>query len=398
VILHQDLKTRNILLDRAVTHCVICDFGVSRLQDKSQTAGHRSSRGGMVGSVNTMAPEVMEGREYTRASDVYSFAMVAHEMFTGDVSFKGMRAIQVMFMVTEGERPQIDETVVPPALTKLLERCWAADPASRPDFDSIMTVLTSDALIDECDALEKRLHDAGERATSSITYMSRSLLDLAHAGDVDGVKRLILRDADVNYADYDRRTALHIACAEGQSRVVDLLLESGSDFNLKDRWGGTPLTDARRNGHDGVVARLLVAGAALDLDVKVSNRVTSDDLLSSSILEGSAYGGGSELAGARIPQMRRHLELMLAVFAGNVDGCRALLARGYSVNASDYDGRTPCHLAVSEGNFEIVSLLLEFGCDTNLPDRWGSTALDEALRLGRTEILTLFEDAQATHK
>ena len=58
------------------------------------------------------------------------------------------------------------------------------------------------------------------------------------------IERLIKNFVDVNSADYDNRTALHLACAEGHNRVVSLLIWKHAQLDLKDRWGVTPLQDA----------------------------------------------------------------------------------------------------------------------------------------------------------
>lgn len=395
VIVHRDLKCRNILIDRKVTHCVICDFGVSRLQE--QTTDALTARGGMVGSVNTMAPEVMEGKTYTRASDVYSFGMVAYEMFTGCVPFKGLRAIQVMFMVTEGERPKIDETVVPRELKSLLERCWASDPLSRPDFDSIMTVLNGEALRSEVDAWEKRFRGSTESFLGkSVADLSKTLIDAAHAGLVDDVRGLLSLGADVHYADYDSRTALHIACAEGHVEVVDELLKAGANPNAKDRWGCTTFSDAKRNGQDGVAALLRAAGASSRVFGGTHSERARE--LVSSEEPGATVAADSSLDSPEIAAMSRALELMVAVYSGNLEKCRLLLASGCAVDGADYDGRTPLHLSVSLGNVAAVSLLLEHGCDTYILDRWGNTAHDEALRLNRSGIAALIEVARARER
>jgi len=61
---------------------------------------------------------------------------------------------------------------------------------------------------------------------------------------------------DVNYCDYDKRTALHLAAAEGHVATVNLLLKHGASESAKDRWGVTPLQEALHNGHSDV-AKLL---------------------------------------------------------------------------------------------------------------------------------------------
>ncbi|KJE88416.1 hypothetical protein CAOG_00074 [Capsaspora owczarzaki ATCC 30864] len=62
--------------------------------------------------------------------------------------------------------------------------------------------------------------------------------------------------ADLSAAEYDGRTCLHLACAEGQAKLVDALLVGGANPLLRDRWGHTPIDEARANGHAAIAARL----------------------------------------------------------------------------------------------------------------------------------------------
>jgi len=55
---------------------------------------------------------------------------------------------------------------------------------------------------------------------------------------------------------YDQRTLLHLAAAEGHLDVVSFLLENRADPYAKDRWGATPIDDAWENGHIKVVETL----------------------------------------------------------------------------------------------------------------------------------------------
>jgi len=71
------------------------------------------------------------------------------------------------------------------------------------------------------------------------------LLMAASAGDETALKCAYQQGVDMNLGDYDGRTALHLAAAEGHLRCVKFLLEVCKvKFDVKDRWGQTPLSEA----------------------------------------------------------------------------------------------------------------------------------------------------------
>eukprot|EP00095_Tigriopus_kingsejongensis_P004238 maker-scaffold711_size108467-snap-gene-0.23 protein:Tk04238 transcript:maker-scaffold711_size108467-snap-gene-0.23-mRNA-1 annotation:"glutaminase kidney mitochondrial-like isoform x5" len=71
------------------------------------------------------------------------------------------------------------------------------------------------------------------------------LLMAASAGDETALNSAFQQGVDMNLGDYDGRTALHLAAAEGHLRCVKFLLEECKvKSDPKDRWGQTPLTEA----------------------------------------------------------------------------------------------------------------------------------------------------------
>ncbi|MBL0318586.1 MAG: glutaminase A [Alphaproteobacteria bacterium] len=83
-----------------------------------------------------------------------------------------------------------------------------------------------------------------------------SLIWAASQGDINEIRRLIAYGIDLNKGDYDGRTALHLAAAEGQLETVAYLLKKDVEINPRDRWDGTPLTDAKRHKHADVATLL----------------------------------------------------------------------------------------------------------------------------------------------
>jgi len=154
-LLHRDLKASNILIDTAVSsgvlcsRAIICDFGLSRLETMP-TQREASEQASLVGTVATMAPEVISGDRYTAAADVYSFGIVIWELFSGLLPFSGMNPAQVMFSVTARDlRPPIKPGMMPPEVASLIQRCWRPQPSARPSFLEIVQVIGA-----VCNAME----------------------------------------------------------------------------------------------------------------------------------------------------------------------------------------------------------------------------------------------------
>uniref|UniRef100_A0A8D0CJM0 glutaminase n=1 Tax=Scleropages formosus TaxID=113540 RepID=A0A8D0CJM0_SCLFO len=84
-----------------------------------------------------------------------------------------------------------------------------------------------------------------------------NLLFAAYTGDVSALRRFALSSMDMEQRDYDSRTALHVAAAEGHAEVVRFLLEACKvNPEPKDRWGNTPMDEAVHFGHHDVVTLL----------------------------------------------------------------------------------------------------------------------------------------------
>jgi glutaminase len=109
-----------------------------------------------------------------------------------------------------------------------------------------------DRLVGDPDGKPDPRRDALAHAAS----LSSQLLWAASKGDLAGMRRLAVRGVDLEQADYDGRTPLHLAASAGEVRAVRYLLAQGVRRDPIDRWGGTPAADAQREGHLEVAALL----------------------------------------------------------------------------------------------------------------------------------------------
>lgn len=88
-------------------------------------------------------------------------------------------------------------------------------------------------------------------------------------------------------------------------------------------------------------------------------------------------------------------QMIWAATMGDTNAITQLAARGVSVNAGDYDRRTPLHLAAAEGRVQTVRYLLKLGASPDAADRFGHVPLDDAERSGHTEVAELLRAATA---
>ncbi|KAJ6582042.1 kinase-like domain-containing protein [Mycena capillaripes] len=141
-VVHGDLTGNNVLLtDQGDLQ--ICDFGLVKWNETSLiTGGSRA-----LGTYRYMAPELFDsdGSESDSArpsfaSDVYAFACLALEMYTGRVPFFGCKDIVVPGRVMAGQRPaRPDSPVIPDHLWDLIEVCWSQEPTARPLMETVVT-------------------------------------------------------------------------------------------------------------------------------------------------------------------------------------------------------------------------------------------------------------------
>ncbi|KAL6914916.1 hypothetical protein FSST1_012676 [Fusarium sambucinum] len=157
--------------------------------------------------------------------------------------------------------------------------------------------------------------------------------------------------------DMENLSPLIWAVANTKTEIVDLLLEKGSDTEVKDKHGTTSLSAAAYYGNTRIVKTLLKHGAELE----ARNKLHLTPLIYAS------YGGRQEIVtllldkGAKIEARTasKSTALGLAASKGHHDVVNLLLERGANIESKDEEGNTPLARAASGGHAKTVTQLVK---------------------------------------
>ncbi|XP_072887746.1 ephrin type-B receptor 2 isoform X1 [Hemitrygon akajei] len=137
---HRDLAARNILVNSNLV-CKVSDFGLSRfLEEDTSDPTYTSALGGKI-PIRWTAPEAIQYRKFTSASDVWSYGIVMWEVMSyGERPYWDMTNQDVINAIEQDYRlpPPMD---CPTALHQLMLDCWQKDRNNRPKFGQIVNTL-----------------------------------------------------------------------------------------------------------------------------------------------------------------------------------------------------------------------------------------------------------------
>lgn len=174
-------------------------------------------------------------------------------------------------------------------------------------------------------------------------------LKLCTEGDLSSVeKHLESYPSDYRFADIDKRTGLHVAVEHGHLPVVELLVKSGANILVADRWKRTALDEAQRNGRTDILDILRAHSGYYDLGANFLHIVQDGNL----------------------NQVKDHIK-----------------EHPYHINFADVDNRTALHVAACFGHAGITQFLVDKGADPNMTDWLRRRAIDDARDCGHDAVV-----------
>ncbi|PKY49839.1 kinase-like protein, partial [Rhizophagus irregularis] len=134
-VVHRDFHTGNILFLSSIDdfgNCIsISDMGLCGEVGNIDEAK-------IFGVMPYVAPEVLRGKSYTKAADIYSFGMIMYFAATGKQPFYNRAHDNLLALdICNGVRPEINEPEAPRCYIDLMKKCWDLNPKNRPNINEV---------------------------------------------------------------------------------------------------------------------------------------------------------------------------------------------------------------------------------------------------------------------
>jgi serine/threonine protein kinase len=182
-ITHRDLKPLNVLVTKSGAK--VLDFGLAKMTGEAAGIGGAeltrsiaTQEGTILGTLQYMAPEQLQGKEVDGRADIFSFGCVLYEMLTGKRAFDGQNAASIIAAVMDRPAPSVIE-VAPAVIDRVVKRCLEKDPDNR--WQTARDVRAALELV-ASDGIEAPVAREASSWTGTLVWSAAALLIAAMAG------------------------------------------------------------------------------------------------------------------------------------------------------------------------------------------------------------------------
>ncbi|RNA02488.1 serine threonine- kinase STY46-like isoform X1 [Brachionus plicatilis] len=144
-ILHLDLKSPNVLLNKSKDHAKLTDFGISKISTLTtmNSSSVPKSTKSAKGTFRWMAPEISRGIPGMRSSDIWSFGCILIEFMTRKLPFHSLND-QQLFIVLQNEKSDLPINIenLSKIMAGILNECLKREPSARPSFTQLKEMLS----------------------------------------------------------------------------------------------------------------------------------------------------------------------------------------------------------------------------------------------------------------
>lgn len=247
-------------------------------------------------------------------------------------------------------------------------------------------------------SLDYMAEPTSKALANSVTHLTEkaalraTLLKACWEGEIEMVARCLALGTNVDIFNHHGQTPIHLAARKGYIQIVELLILHGALLDVRDFSKCTPLHDACREGHFDTAVMLLKNGAKnnpLNQAAKAPWNYCSDNdrkQVFATLKESAA-----------VPSLRQRMQMAESLSVLGVKCEQSVieefLSRGSSINDADAQGRTCLHYASATGNVKGVRYLLSLKANPTQTDKTALSPIYYATAFGHAECLELLLNA-----
>jgi len=391
-VLHRDMKSLNILLDKDMT-AKISDFGLSKIKTKSQTtSSNLYVQNNVFGSLLWKAPETFSFKNpYTDKADIYALGIVFWEIASCQVPYEGFDAETIKDSVKSGERLDIPSNC-PVEFKELIELCWNQEPKQRPKasnvFDKISQIIGQIPIFDS------------ENLTSSVPQLSGSNPDPVITLQEVPKINLIITGSTPNPLVTDNQSVQNKEESEIERKIK--LAQEKQQFLLLQKKKSEEEEQKRKLDEIEKENQRIEKEMKEEQEKKMKAEEERKKREEEQRKQKEEYERIGKWKSTKAPDFESNI--FEAAAKGKLTSIIYLLANGTNVNEkyqnNEYDGwlmknSTPLHFSSRYGHLSVVEYIVNQKADMNAKDKDNFTPLHRAAHFGHLNVVEYLVNQKA---